>query len=332
MTDGAPRRAVAVLGIGLFGVGLAVGGFGVYVNRLIAGGVAPGVAGLGSSLFLLGQLAVVNYAARLILGFGLGTTFLTAMKYAGRRTTTGDTARLQGVLGATFTLGLAVGIPVMPPAVEVFGPVAPSVAAAVPVAAGALFAPSLTPVQSNGHRPFGAYVDAFGNPTSLALGLANAASYGLLIVATTWYTDVLAGIPTMPVALVLAGFAAATFVGRTGSGWLTAVTTERGAVGGSLLFLAGALALVAGALWAGSVPFLAVGLVLTGASFGLPFGPLNSLAFANLGNGAALVYPWLVGWLLSMTQGYVVGFVVMALSVLAVAALWRWVMSPTPHR
>jgi DHA1 family inner membrane transport protein len=377
MTEGFPWRAVGVLGAGLFGVGLAVGGFGTYVNRLIGAGVSPDVAGFGSTLFLLGQLLVVypsdvvsrrlsirataagglalgtlgtalggvlsvpvNYAARLVLGFGLGATFLAAMKYAGRRTRRDSTARVQGLLGAAFTLGLAVGIPAMPPAVDTLGPAVPSVLAALPAAVGALFAPALTPVVAGECRPFSAYVGAFRNPAGLVLGLANAASYGFLVVATTWYTDVVTQIPAVPAALVLAGFAAATFLGRTWSGWLTAFTTERGAVGGSLLFLAGALGLVAAALAVGSAPLLGVGLVLTGAGFGLPFGPLNSLAFASLGtdpgvllvgmaalgNGAALAYPWLVGWLLGVTRGYAVGFVVMTLSVLAVGAAWYRVM------
>jgi DHA1 family inner membrane transport protein len=376
--DGAfPWRAVGVLGSGLFGFGLAVGSFGTYVERLIATGVAPDAAGFGSTLFLLGQLAVVypsdvltrrysvrttaaaglalgavgtvlggvlsvpaNYAARLALGFGLSGTFLAAMKYGGRRAPRGKTARVQGVLGATFTLGLAVGIPVVPSAVGVAGPLVPAAVSALPVAAAALLAPTLCPVSTDGYRPPAAYVDAFRTPTGLALGLGNAASYGLLVVATTWYTGVVAAIPAFPATLVLAGFAAATFVGRTWSGWLTALTTERRAVGGALLFLATALGSVAAALAAGSAPLLGVGLVATGAGFGLPFGPLNSLAFANLGTdpgvllvgmgvlgyGAALLYPWLVGWLLGTTRGYAAGFVVLAASVLAVAVAWWRVM------
>ncbi|MFB6296959.1 MAG: MFS transporter [Salinirussus sp.] len=378
MSDGRfPGRTAAVLGLGLFGIGLGVGGFGTYVDALVARGVAPDAAGFGSTLFLLGQLLVVypadvssrrwsirhtaagglalavvgtalggvlsvpvNYGARLLLGLGMGTAFLAAMKYAGRRTAGSVTARVQGVLGATFTLGLAVAIPAMPAAVDVAGPFGASLVAAGPVAVGAAFAPFLPSAGTNDPVPFGAYVDAFGSPTGLALGLGNAASYGLLVVATTWYTGVATQLPGVPVTLVLAGFAVATFVGRTWSGWLTVITTERGATGGALLFLAGALAVVAAALSVESTLLLGVGFVLTGAGFGLPFGPLNSLAFANLGtdpgvllvgmaalgNGAALLYPWLVGWLLDASGGYVAGFVLMALSVLAVALGWRRVM------
>jgi len=376
-----PGRAVVVLGLGLFGIGLAVGGFGTYVNRLVARGVAPDVAGFGSTLFLLGQLLVVypadvasrrwsirhaaaaglalgavgtafggvlsvpvHYASRFLLGLGLGTAFVTIMKYAGHRTAGTETARIQGILGAAFTLGLAVAIPIMPIAVDIGGPVVPSLVAGAPVAIGAVLAPFLQSVGANSPLVFRAYVDAFRNPRGLALGLGNAASFGLLIVATTWYAGVATRLPGIPVALVLAGFAAATFVGRTWSGWLAAVTTERGAVSRSLVFLTASLMLVAGALAVGSQLFFGLGLVLTGAGFGLPFGPLNSLAFANLGtdpgvllvgmavlgNGAALVYPWLVGWLLGVTEGYVVGFVVMSLSVLAVTVTWWAVMYPAP--
>ena len=99
----------------------------------------------------------------------------------------------------------------------------------------------------------------------------------------------------------------------------------------------GAARLVAVGLRVDAAPLLVVALVLTGFGFGLPFGPLFSLAFARvgsdagvllvgmtaLGNAAALAYPWLVGWLLGVTDGYVVGFAVMSLSVLAVTALWQ---------
>ena len=190
------------------------------------------------------------------------------------------------------------------------------------------------------HRPFGAYVGAFRNPTGISLGLANAASYGLLIVATTWYTDILSRVPELPTTLVLAGFATATFFGRTYSGWLTTVTTPRRAVEAGLVFLTGALGAVAVALWLQLPILLAVALVLTGAGFGLPFGPLSSLAFSNIGadagvllvgmtaigNIVALAYPWLVGQLLEATAGYTVGFVLLSLSTVAVVAVWRRTM------
>jgi DHA1 family inner membrane transport protein len=340
-------------------------------------GVSPSVAGFGSTLFLFGQLVIVlpidvvsrrlsvRYAAvaglalgsigtafggvlsvpvslvaRLTLGFGMGATFLASMKYAGMRVDGGQVARAQGLLGALFTLGLAVGIAVMPWAVRTAGPVVPSVVAAAPVAVSAVLAPTLAPVPKPATLSLSAYVDGFYNPSGLALGLANAASYGFLIVASTWYTDVLGRTPALSATLVLTGFATATFVGRTWSGWLTAFVTERRAVEGGLLFLVATLGVVAWALAAASVTLLGVGLVLTGAGFGLPFGPLFSLAFANtgddpgvllvgmtaVGNAVALAYPWLVGWLLVATDGYVAGFGVMSVSVLGVVWLWRRTM------
>jgi hypothetical protein len=42
-----------------------------------------------------------------------------------------------------------------------------------------------------------------------------------------------------------------------------------------------------------------------------------------IGNLVALGYPWLVGQLLEATAGYVVGLVVMALSTVGVAIVWR---------
>lgn len=369
-----PRRPLAVLGCGLFGMGLAVGGFGTYVSELVARGVAPGVAGLGATLFLFGQFAIVwptdalarrrtvrlaatcglalgtvgtalggalsipvALGGRLLLGLGMGATFLTAMTYGGLCVAEEDIARMQGLLGAAFTLGLAVGIAATPRAVAQFGPVAPAVVAAVPVAVATLFTPSLSPVEGRPYRPLGDYIRAFRTRVGIGLGLANGASYGLLIVATAWYTDVLSRVPAIPVTLVLTGFAVATFFGRTYSGRLGDVTTRRRAVEAGLVFLAASLALVVVALLVDVWPLLALALVLTGLGFGLPFGPLFSLAFGRvdadagvllvgmtaIGNAVALAYPWLVGQLLEATAGYVAGFALMALSTVAVIAVWR---------
>jgi DHA1 family inner membrane transport protein len=303
-------------------MGLAVGGFGTYVTELVGRGITPGLAGFGSTLFLFGQFAVVwptdalsrrfsvrrvaavglalgaagtalggvlslpvALGGRLLLGFGMGATFLAAMTYAGLRVEDEQVARMQGLLGASFTLGLAVGLAVTPGAVAVVGPRLLGLVAAVPVALATVLAPSLQPVETREHQRFGAYVDAFRSPVGVGLGFANAASYGLLIVATTWYTDVLAQVPSLPATLVLTGFA----------------------------------------------------LVLTGFGFGLPFGPLFSLAFENvgadagvllvgmtaIGNAVALAYPWLVGELLEVTAGYAVGFLVLSLSTAAVVVVWR---------
>ena len=370
----ASRRMIGVLGLGMFGLGLAVGGFGAYVSELVERGVDPATAGLGSTLFLLGQLSIVlpvdslsrrwsirsvtavglllgvvgtvlggvlrvpvHLGSRLLLGAANGIVFLLVIKYAGLRVDGGSVARVQGLLGALFTLGLAVGIATTPSAVAAVGPLVPAALASVPILCSGALVLSLQPVTTQPAVRLSSYLDPFRTAHGIALGLANAASYGLLIVAITWYTDIVGTVPALPVTLVLSGFAVATFAGRTGSGWLTVVTSERGAVGGSLLFLAAALALVAVGLRVDAAPLLVVALVLTGFGFGLPFGPLFSLAFARvgsdagvllvgmtaLGNAAALAYPWLVGWLLGVTDGYVVGFAIMSLSVLAVTALWQ---------
>jgi len=374
MVRGIPTRPVVILGIGMFGLGLVVGGFGTYVSALVDRGVAPATAGLGSTLYLLGQLFVVlpadvlsrrysirsvtavgfvlgaagaalggylslhvHLGSRFLFGLGNGAAFLLVIEYVGFRVDGGTVARMQGLLGALFTLGLAIAIAATPPAVAAFGPVAPALLAGSLVLCSGLLTTVLEPVGTQPTVPLQSYLSPFGTATGTTLGLANAASYGFLIVAITWYTDIVARIPVLPVTFVLTGFAAATFVGRIGSGWLTVFTTERGVVGWSLSLLTAALALVAVALQVGSAPLLAASLALTGLGFGLPFGPLFGLAFERvdsdagvllvgmtaIGNAAALAYPWLVGWLLSVTDGYVVGFLVMALSVLAVVLLWR---------
>jgi DHA1 family inner membrane transport protein len=275
---------------------------------------------------------------RFLLGVANGVVFLLVIKYAGLRVSGDLVARVQGVLGALFTFGLAVGVASSPALVARVGPQGFSIIAAVPVAIAAVVTPTLHSAETGAVPAFRAYVSPFNDPSAIALGLGNAASYGLLIVALTWYTDIVSRTPALPVTLVLTSFAVATFVGRTGSGWLTTFTSEARAVSVSLLFLSGALALVSGALATGSAVGLAAGLALTGFGFGFPFGPLFSLAFADigadagvllvgmtaLGNAAALVYPWLVGRLLAATDAYVAAFVVMAGSVFAVLLCWQF--------
>ncbi|MFC4551101.1 MULTISPECIES: MFS transporter [Halorussus] len=369
-----PRRAIAVLGTGLFGIGLSVGGYGAYVSLLIDRGVSPDVAGLGMSLFLLGQLVVVLPADRLsrvvpvgrvaaaglllggvgaalggvtslpavlasrsLLGLGQGTAFVASMKHVGRTTTGGDTATAQGLLGALFTLGFAAGLAATPVVLDPFGPTLPAVVAAAAVAVGGASAFRLGSVETRPPPSLGTYLDPFVSPTGLALGLGNMATFGFLMVAATWYADVLERAPAFPATAVLVGFALATVVGRGVGGWLSRRVGERATVEFSLLGLAGLLGAIAAAVVADAPLLLAVALVGTGLGFGVPFGPLFGLAFSELaddagatlvgmlvvGNLGALVYPWLVGRLLASTASYAAGFGVMAASVAGVWLLWR---------
>lgn len=366
-----PWGAVAVLGTGLFGIGLAVGSYGAIVTALIDRGIEPGTAGLGMTIFLLGQLVaalpadrlgrhwpvarvagvgfavgilgcllavrltlVAAYASRLLLGLGMGTAFVAGMSYLGLRTSGSATATSQGYLGALFTLGLAGGVAGGPAALDVIGPVA--VVAAVPfVAVSAVAVRSLPAEPDRKIVRMSAYLRPFGTRDGLVLGLGNMVSFGFLIVATTWYADVLAG--TGPSATAaLAGFALATMIGRSAGGRLAAALGDRTAVAVSLVGLAVALGSVVAALESGGRAALLGALAATGMGFGLPFGPLFALAFANLGeeagvtlvamtvigNAGALVYPWSVGRLLSATSSFVPGFALMAATVGVTLVLW----------
>lgn len=367
-----PWRAVGAVGVGLFGLGLAVGAYGTYVTLLIASGVGPDAAGFGMSLFLLGQLLAVvpadrltrtmrvervgalglagagigiaigagvtletTYLSRLLLGLGQGTAFVAGMKYVGLRTTGADTATAQGMLGALFTLGLAVALAASPPAVDALGPIAPALAAAASTLLGSALTLRLAPVTGNAITPFRAYIEPFTSAGGLALGLGNMATFGFLMVAATWYTEVLATV-AVPAVAVLVGFALATVLGRGLGGWLSRGYGERATVAGSLLGLTIVLGGLAASIAANSAVGIAAGLVLTGFGFGIPFGPLFSLAFSELtddsgvtlsgmllvGNAGALAYPWLVGRLLTATAGYAAGFAAMGLSVGAIWLLW----------
>ncbi|SFC28935.1 MFS transporter, DHA1 family, inner membrane transport protein [Halobiforma haloterrestris] len=368
-----PWAAIAAVGTGLFGLGLAVGGYGAYVSLLIARGVSPDAAGLGMSLFLFGQFAAVvpadlltrrtavervaaagfvlagigiglgavltleaTYASRLLLGLGQGAAFVAGMKYVGLRTTGADTATAQGMLGALFTLGLAVGLAAGPVVVPWAGPALPTVGAAGVALAGGAFTARLATVGPDARTVLGAYLEPFTSAGGLALGFGNVATFGFLMVASTWYAEVVAG-AALPGTAVLVGFALATVVGRGVGGWLSRTYGERATVGGTLLGLALVLLGLAAAIDVDSAAGIAAGLVLTGFGFGVPFGPLFGLAFSELaddagvtlsgmmlvGNGAALAYPWLVGRLLAATDGYAAGFAAMGATVGAIWLCWR---------
>jgi DHA1 family inner membrane transport protein len=374
VNDDLPRRALTVLGVGLLGMGLAVGSYGASVARLLDRGVAPGVAGLGMTLFLLGQLVVVapadrltrtrrsawvaaagllvgatasllsagatvetTLAARALLGLGQGAAFVGAMKYVGKRTPNGLVSTAQGLLGALFTLGLAVALAVAPVAFDAVGVgISMAVTAAV-VGLGVLGTP-LLPV--SGTEPTvraRAYLAPLASPVGLALGLGNMATFGFLMVATTWYEAALDGVAGVPTTAVLLVFAATTVVGRALGGILAARVGDRTVVRHSLFGLAVVLAGLAAGVHYAAPALLVVGVAGTGLGFSVPFGPLFALAFSNLaddagvtlvvmlaiGNAGALAYPWLVGELVAATDTYAAGFAAMAVTVLGVWLLWR---------
>ncbi|WP_236642298.1 MFS transporter [Salinigranum halophilum] len=366
-----PRRALATLGTGLFGLGVAVGSYGAVVSLLIDRGVAPDAAGFGMTLFLLMQgvaalpadrlTRVVSVpracaagfaltalgalvggwatlpaalASRALLGVGQGVAFVASMKYVGRRVPD-RTATAQGLLGALFTLGFAVGLASAPGLLERVGPVVPAVGAAALIGGGALGTVTLPDVRTDAPVPMGAYLAPLRTPTGLALGLGNMATFGFLMVAGTWYPDVLRG-AGVPVTATLVGFSLATVAGRAVGGRLSERVGDRRTVLVSFVGSVVVLALLALALRMGTPWLLAATIVGTGLGFGVPFGPLFALAFSELaddagvtlvamilvGNVGAVVYPWLLGRTLLDTDSFALGFVAMAATVLAVALLW----------
>ncbi len=362
-----------MLGTGLFGLGLTVGGYGAVVPLLVADGVPAEVAGAGTSAFLLGQalavlpadrltrryaprtvaaaglvLAAVGaallatttvaavLASRSLVGLGQGGAFVAAMVHVGRLTTGDDTATAQGLLGAGFTLGFAVGLAAGPDAIARFGTAPPAVASAAVVASGGLGALALGRADSSWGVPqVGAYLRALRAPVAATLALGNAATFGFLVVAGTWYADLLSG-AAVPATAVLVGFALATVAGRAIGGVLAARVGDAATVGWSLVGQTVVLGGTATAVAAERPALVAAGVVLTGLGFGVPFGPLFALAFTEIapdpgvtlvgmlvvGNLAALVYPWLVGRALVATGTFAVGLGTMAATVGAVALVW----------
>ncbi|WP_380676736.1 MFS transporter [Salinigranum sp. GCM10025319] len=369
--DGLPRRPMASLGLGLFGLGLAVGSYGAVVSLLVDRGVAPDAAGFGMTLFLLAQavaalpadrltrvvsvpracvvgfgLAAVGavvggwvtlpaaLASRTLLGLGQGVAFVAAMKYVGRRAST-RTATAQGLLGALFTLGFAVGLASAPSILGRFGSLWPMLGVAAVVAAGAAGTATLPDVRTVEVPPLSAYLAPLRSPVGLALGLGNMATFGFLMVAGTWYPGVLASVG-VPVTATLVGFSLATVVGRGVGGRLSEAVGDRSTVFASLVGSALVLGGLAVALDAGRAWLVVVAVVLTGLGFGVPFGPLFALAFSELaddagvtlvtmlvvGNVGAVAFPWLLGRVLRETASFALGFVAMALAVAAVGVLW----------
>jgi len=355
-------------------MGLAVGSYGASVTRLLERGVAPGLAGFGMTLFLLGQLVAVvpadratrsqsaawvaaaglgagalaavlsalgtlpaTLAGRALLGLGQGAAFVGAMKHVGRRTDRDLVATAQGFLGALFTLGLAVALAVAAPAYDAVGMPAAALGVAVVVALGAVGSPFLRTTDSEPPVPVSEYLAPLRSRVGLALGLGNMATFGFLVVATTWYVDALDSAPGIPATATLLVFAGTTVVGRALGGVLAARLGERAVVGHTMLGLAVALAGMAGGVAAGVPLLLAAGVVGTGLGFSVPFGPLFALAFSNLaedagvtlvamlavGNAGALAFPWLVGELVAATGSYAAGFLAMSATVVGVWWLWR---------
>ncbi|EMA51608.1 MFS transporter [Halococcus thailandensis] len=367
-----PAGALAVLGTGLFGIGLAVGGYGASVTALIEQGVAADVAGFGMTIYLLGQVvaalpadrltrrygprrvvvggfavgtagAIIGgtldlrlvYLSRVLLGVGTSAALLAGLKYAGHRTDRESRSLAQGLLGGAFTLGLAGGLVAGPPLLARYGPVALALLAAIVTAAPAALVLRLEAVPTDPVRRVASYLAPLRSTTGIVLGLANMMSFGLLIVATTWYGDVLGTEPTLPATVILLGFSLATVGGRFGGGWIARALNERAAVALTLGLLCLLLGGAAAAIAIDAPLVLGVMLLGTGAGFGLPFGPLFGLAFSNLaddagltlvtmmviGNAGALVYPWLIGRSLRQTGSYTSGFLLMALSVGVVVVL-----------
>lgn len=378
MNDTLPRRPLVVFGVGLFGMGLAVGSYGAAVTRLLESGVAPGVAGLGMTLLLLGQFILVAPADRLtrtrwskwvatagfatgaaalllsvgetvgttllsrsLLGIGQGAAFVGAMKHVGKRTPDGLVSMSQGLLGALFTLGLAVSLAAAPTAFDAVGYSESMVGVAIIIILSAAAVPLLAPTENEPIVAFRAYLEPLRSPVGVALGLGNMATFGFLMVATTWYEAALNDVTSVSTAAVLVAFAATTVVGRAIGGILASQIGDRTVVRHSMLGLTVVLAAMAIGIHYDSTVLVVVGVVGTGLGFSVPFGPLFALAFSKLtddagvtlvvmlavGNAGALAYPWVVGELVAATATYAAGFAAMSLTVFGVWFLWRRTVS-----
>jgi len=253
-------------------------------------------------------------------------------------------ATAQGLLGALFTLGLAVALAVASAAFEYVGVQAAMLAVAVVVAVGAAGAPFLDRGRANRW-----YRSAPTRAAPVAGGArARPRQHGYLRLPHRC-DDVVrrraGGGSGVPATATLLAFAATTVVGRALGGMLAARMGERAVVRWSLLGLAAALAGMAAGVHYDAPALLVVAVAGTGFGFSVPFGPLFALAFSNLaddagvtlvvmlavGNAGALAYPWLVGELVAATATYATGFAAMSVTVVGIWALWRRAIGGAPE-
>ncbi len=101
-----PWVAIGAIGAGLFGLGLAVGGYGAYVSVLIARGVSPDAAGFGMTLFLLGQFVAVVPADRLTRRASVERVAAVGLLVAGAGIALGAVVTLEATYASRLVLGL----------------------------------------------------------------------------------------------------------------------------------------------------------------------------------------------------------------------------------
>lgn len=234
--------------------------------------VACAAAAAGNALLLVDDTLWLGLLGRLVVGLGSGAGFVAGLDLVRAG---GGGPLLQGVYGAATMAGGGLAIAVVPALTDATSWRAPYASALVLALAAALGPLAVRGLPRVGRSDRG----VLGDPRLLPLGVLQAATFGLAVVAGNWVVPLLerggagsseagllgglvllAGIVTRPLGGVLA---------------LRATGHTRELLGGSLLAVAGGAALLAvrGPLW-----LSAAGALLLGLAAGIPFAAIFEIA------------------------------------------------------
>ena len=231
---------------------------------------AIAVAVLGNTILLADDAYPLALLGRLVVGLGSGAAFVSGLDLVRAG---GGGPKLQGLYGGATMTGGGLALMVVPPLTAATSWRAPYWTAALLAAAAAIPTVVASGLPRVGHAP--AWV--LRDPHLLPLGVLQAATFGLAVIAGNWAVPLLERRGAGPAAAGIAGglILFAGILTRPLGGVLAAHRRRRRAVALSLLGVAvGAALLAVGIAFALDV----VGSVLLGLAAGVPFAVLFAAA------------------------------------------------------
>ncbi|HYK92032.1 MAG TPA: MFS transporter [Acidobacteriota bacterium] len=286
-----------------FSFSLAMAGFlttGVFLTH--AGMQVPGghladllgarqVVTIALAVVCLGNFAIAFATAywqlllwKMFVGLGTGTCFVAGARYVSAAQSGRRSHLAQGYYGGSIMLGSGFVILAVPRFADAFGWRGGFLITATLAAAAWVLWVAAAPTSSGSSRPQGSFGGMIANPQLWLLGLAQMASFGLVIVISAWITTFLRrGLHIDPVTAGLIGSIALMLgiVMRPLGGVLVGVIGVRPLIRLSLVLSAAGCFLLASA--GNSVAWVTVAILLIGVGCGCPY--------AALFTSAAALYP-----------------------------------------